>query len=475
MAARRVALTIFALFLCGMSASIGRLQSVSLSRYGQLVLLAPTPLVRMLPWLHSLRLVVPFPVVWLTPFALVFVLLVVHRTGRMLLGRITESRTHLAIAGLAVCGFVFTLVPQTAFGISMRPSVAYLAIASTAVVLLLVAGYPILARCLVLLRPPLRFLLHRLRPAHFLLLTSGTVLAITNLISWRVFHHIPHVTDGAAQVFQGRIFASGRVTLPARFDDYFFHLGCFIRTVKSAYAQYPFGHSLLLALGTLIRAEWLVNPVLGAAEVIVLYFLGKEIYDETTGRVAALLGAVSPFLLFMSSEYMNHVSCLLFLSLFLLFLFRTIRPLRGVRLPSSLADPLLSGLSLAMALNIRPLTALAFSIPVAGYTIYLLLKSNGKTLSALLVLLVPVLLGVGAFGLYNYLTTGNPLLSGYKVFGMLEHFNPDLGFGFRGPIRGYPTHSLLLGLVNTGNNLNALNRYLFEGRSPGCFLFCCSS
>ena len=181
MTARRVALTIFALFLYGMAASIGRLQFVSLSQYGQLVLLAPTPLVRMLPGLHSLRVVVPFPGVWLTPVALVFGLLVVHRTGRVLLGRIAESRTHLAVAGLAVGGFVFTLVPQTAFGISMRPSVAYLAIASAAVVFLLVAGYPILARCVVLLRPPLRFLLHRLRPAHFLLLASGTVLAVTNL------------------------------------------------------------------------------------------------------------------------------------------------------------------------------------------------------------------------------------------------------------------------------------------------------
>jgi 4-amino-4-deoxy-L-arabinose transferase-like glycosyltransferase len=148
----------------------------------------------------------------------------------------------------------------------------------------------------------------------------------------------------------------------------------------------------LLALGTLIRAEWLVNPLLGSAEIAVLYFLGKEVYDETTGRIAALLGVVSPFLLTASSEYSNHGSCLLFLSFFLLFFFRTIRPLRGVRGSSSLADPLLSGLSLAMALNTRPLTALAISIPIAGYAIYLMLNSRGRTLPAFLVLLVPVLL-----------------------------------------------------------------------------------
>jgi hypothetical protein len=211
--------------------------------------------------------------------------------------------------------------------------------------------------------------------------------------------------------------------------------------------------------------------MLGSAEIVVLYFLGKEAYDETTGRIAALLGVASPFLLFMSSEYMNHASALLFLSLFLLFFFRTIRPLRDMHLSSSLADPLLSGLSLAMALNIRPLSALAVSIPVACFGIYLLLKSRGRPLPAFLVLLAPVLLGLGAFGLYNYLTTGDPLLPGYKVFPMLDygHARWGLGFGALG-YAGKPPHTPLRGLIQTGDNLNALNLSLFEGPFPGLLL-----
>jgi hypothetical protein len=297
------------------------------------------------------------------------------------------------------------------------------------------------------------------------------VLAATNLVSWRVFQHFPHVIDSIVQVFQGHIFASGRVTLPVRFDDYFFSFPYVINDGTKMYAQYPFGHSLLLALGTLVHAEWLINPLLGSAEIIVLYFLGKEAYDETTGRIAALLGVASPFLLFMSSEYMNHASGLLFLSLFLLFFLRTIRPLRGMHLSSSFADPLLSGFSLAMALNIRPLSALAVSVPAAGYGVYLLAKSRWKELPSFLLLLTPVLLGLGGFFLYNYLTTGSPLLSGYKAYGMLEygHTRWGLGFGERG-LPGWGAHTPLRGLAQTGDNLQALNLYLFESPFPGLLL-----
>jgi len=419
-------------------------------------------------FLGSRQSVALLGVIWLMPIAVVILFLVFSRTGRAVLGRIAESRTHLAVSVLAVLGFLFTLLPWKT---ADRGIVAYLAMAGTVLVLLLAVAYPMLERLLTFLRPAGRFLLHGLKPAPFLLLTSGAVLVITNLISWQVFQHFPHVVDSIAQVFQGHIFASGRIALPARFDNYFFSLSYVINDGARVYAEYPFGHSLLLALGSLVHAEWLVNPLLGSAEIVVLYFLGKEAYDERTGRIAALLGVASPFLLFMSSEYMNHASALLFLSLFLLFFFRTIRPLRGTHRSSSLADPLLSGLCLAMALNIRPLSALAVSLPSACYGIYLLLKSRGRPLPAFLVLLAPVLLGLGAFGLYNYLTTGSPLLPGYKVCCMLDygHARWGLGFGTLG-YAGRAPHTPLRGLVQTGDNLNVLNLSLFEGPFPGLLL-----
>jgi hypothetical protein len=410
--------------------------------------------------------------VWLMPVAVIIILAARSRAARAVVARIAESRARLAVFVLAVIGFLFTNLPLKTSG---RWMVTYLTMAGTCLILLVVVGYPILVRFVALPRRVAAFLLYRLSPAAFLLFTSGLVLVLTNLISWLVFRHVPHVQDTIDQVFQGRIFASGHVTLPALFDDYFFSFIYIVNDGARVFAEYPFGHSLLLAFGSLIHAEWLVNPLLGSAEIVVLYFLGKEVYDEKTGRIAALLGVASPFLLFMSAEYVNHVSALLFLSLFLLFFFRTIRPFRVsesslIPRPSPLA-PVLCGLSLAMALNIRPLSALAVCIPSACYALYLLLKWHGRPLPAFLALLFPVLLGLGAFGLYNYLTAGDPLLPGYKAYGMLEYNHAQWGLGFGA--RGFETwgrHTPLRGLIQTGENLSALNLYLFESPFPGLLI-----
>jgi hypothetical protein len=145
--------------------------------------------------------------------------------------------------------------------------IAQLALGSTAVVLLLGAAGSMLARGLSFLRPAGRFVMRTLSPTFFVLSLSGAVLAVTNLISWLVFRHIPHVQDSVGQVFQGRIFASGRITLPARIDEFFSGYLQIINDGSKMYSQYPFGHSLLLALGTLVHAEWSINPLLGSAEM----------------------------------------------------------------------------------------------------------------------------------------------------------------------------------------------------------------
>ena len=72
-------------------------------------------------------------------------------------------------------------------------------------------------------------------------------------------------------------------------------------------------------LGEVVGAPWVINPLLGALAVVVVFYLGKTIYDERTARIAALLASVSPFLIFMSSEFYNHATSLLFSTLFVWF------------------------------------------------------------------------------------------------------------------------------------------------------------
>ncbi len=408
--------------------------------------------------------------IWLLPLLLVTVVSVRSQTGRSLLSHFAASRSRGAAVVVAVLAYLAAVIPTEIIGWVIATRVA---LSSTGAILLIFALLPPVSRSgIAALRRAGSWLLRDLKPLHFLAMTSGFTFVFANLASRLVFQHIPHVQDSINQVFQGRIFASGRVWLPARFDDYFTGYWQVFNDGLKVFAVEPFGHSLLLALGSLVHAEWVVNPLLGAAEIVVLYLLGKEVYDEATGRVAALLGAASPFLLFMSSEYMNHASSLLFLSLFLLFFVRTLRSERQGRGEPRKLDPLLSGLCLAMALNIRPLTALAVSAPVALGSVFLIFRTRGRVLGRLLLLALPVVLGLGAFAFYNHLTTGSATMSGYEAYGMLQYRHLGFGVGFGN--RGFPDwpgpHTPLLGLVHTSNNLVALNRYLFESPLPGLVL-----
>jgi hypothetical protein len=280
--------------------------------------------------------------------------------------------------------------------------------------------------------------------------------AAANLSSYFIFEHIPHIQDSIGQVFHGKIFAIGKLTVPSHKYREFFDFTHMINDGKW-YSEYPPAHSFLMMFGVMLDMPWIINPLMGSLSIITFYFVGKEIYDERTGRLAALLGLFSPFIIFMSSEFMSHGSALLFISLFVLFFARTIK--RG-----KFYHPLISGSSLGMALNGRPMTALAICVPFAIYSVVLLIKGFGKYILRLSVIFITVSAFVGILLLFNYLTTGDPLLFGYVVKHGEGH---KPGFGHSG--WGQP-HTPSKGLRQNLNNLNALNKYLFEWPIP-CLFF----
>jgi len=313
----------------------------------------------------------------------------------------------------------------------------------------------------------------------FLLLAAGFTFVVANAVSYFVFFHMSQVADSISQVFQARIFASGRLWLPSpQFPDFFDYthiINVAGQTGHAAsgfavanwpgqfgrwYSQYPFLHPLLLAPGVLVKAPWLVNPLLGALTVVAVYFLGREVYDERTGRLGALLACVSPFIFNMSGEFMNHSSALLFATLFMLFWFRTVRPSSIVHRPSSLVSPLLAGVCIGLVADIRPYTAAALAFPFALYGLVKTVKEPGKYLGRFALLALAGAVVASLVLVYNSLTNGHPLLFGYVVKWGAGH---EVGFG-----RGAwgQSHTPLRGLINTGHDLNMLNRFLFEWPVP---------
>ncbi len=352
--------------------------------------------------------------------------------------------------------FAFSLFPWEYSWV--RPSKShltiYLILGSVGLIFLLIGIYPKLKFLEEFSNKFLLWLMN-LNQKTFILLSSLLLFIISNLVSFLIFNHIPHISDSIAQLFQGRIFANGRLYLTSPPFPDFFDYGHIINNGRW-YSQYQFLHPLFLMIGVLIKAPWLINPVLGTLTIPLVYLLGKEIYDEKTGRLAALFTSINPVIFMMSGEYMNHPTSLLFATIFFLFFFRAQRE-------KKLSQGLIAGIALGLVANCRVYTAILIGIPFFFYALYLI-KKEPRSLFTFLIMLFSFL-GVAALNLlYNWLTNGNPFLFGYVV-----RWGPGHSIGFGKSGWGIK-HTPLRGLINIGHDGNLLNKFLLEIPFPALFL-----
>jgi len=395
-------------------------------------------------------------------------LLLTSNVRNFIIAALRQKR--IAAAGLLSLGvFLFTLTPRPPAigGESGWYATMYLLGSSLSMYLLIIGCGPFLNelshgqffRALMISAwERLKHLFLNTRPALFLGILFCAIFALTNLASYSLFDHIPHTMDSIAQVFHGKIFAEGMLAAPSPAQREFFDLinsrdQTTMINNGSWYSQFPPGHSFLLVLGHFFNAPWIINPLLGSLTVVMLYFLGKELYDEKIGRLSAVLGALSPFIFFMSSEFMNHASALFFFTAFMLYFAKTVRTRKIIH-------AIVAGAALGMILTIRPLTAFALAIPFCGYGAFLLVKKFSELWLPLLAIVLTVLVFTGILLGFNALTNGDPFLFGYEVLYGPKH-NP--GFG-NGPW-GEP-HTPLKGLHQTLNDLNGVNKFLFEWPVP---------
>jgi len=281
------------------------------------------------------------------------------------------------------------------------------------------------------------------------ILASIAVFLFCSLFSALIFERVPHVNDEIAYLFQAKLFQSGRLYAPSPCAREFFDFPHIINNGRW-YSIYPPGFPLLLAVGLIFRAPWLVNPLLAALSVLLIYFLGKEIYGPRVGLLAALLSAISPWFLVMSSTMMSHTASMFFIVFFLLFLFRALRRPTAV-------NGMLAGIGLGTAFLIRPYNAVLISFPFLVLYIFKMAKKvrerwrNGLGFVLSLAFLVTIMLA------YNQLTNGHPLRMGYVVsYG--QQVLP--GFG-RAAIPEF-TLTPLLAAENIKEYLIALNSDLFK-------------
>jgi hypothetical protein len=275
----------------------------------------------------------------------------------------------------------------------------------------------------------------------------AALLTIAAAYTMRVaFASNPHLVDEVAQLFQARVFSSGRLAAPPpQLPEYFLFTHTWV-TEAGWVSQFPPAHAVVLAIGMLFRAEWLVNPMLGGASVVLVFLAARGMFDAPTARVAAALWGVSAWVLFMSATYMNHALAVALV----LGAWACVWAPGGRRTARFVA----AGVLLGAAAATRPLDAVAGALPLVAQ---LGLNRRTRDLGLLMLGGLPVAL---ALGYYNWRLFGGPLDFGYTALWGEGH-----RLGFHADAWGYE-YTPLVGLTNMVAAIRRLHIYLFEWPIP---------
>ena len=268
------------------------------------------------------------------------------------------------------------------------------------------------------------------------------------------FSNRPLLIDSIIQLFQAKIFASGAAWAPAPPHEGFFTTQHMLVDGPRWYSQYPPGHPAALALGVWIGAPWVVPILFTLASAWLIVDATRRLFGETEARATLLVLLVAPFFWFMGASFMNHVTALFFVALFLWSM---------VRWEGSGARPAwiaLAGAALGAAFLVRPLTAAAVGAAMAIPAIRI---AGRRWWSAGLVGALSFAALAVFYFLFNAATTGDALTPGYLKLWGAEH-----GLGFHVTPWG-DVHTPLTGLRNELIDLGLLNGFLFEWAVPALF------
>ncbi len=301
----------------------------------------------------------------------------------------------------------------------------------------------------------------------FAVLAVVWVIVFSSVLCLLSYQYCPHIPDELMYLYQARYLANGSLSVPAPAVPEAFSI--YMIPVESHiwYSIFSPGWPLVLAIGVLLGAVWLVNPVLAGLNILLCYILIREIAGRPKARAIVLLLCVSPWYIFMAMNFMSHtftLTCTLIAVLGIAKAQKSGKAYWG----------LLGGVATGMVSLIRPLDG----IIVAGLLGLWAISVFGRRLklsSIIAFVIGTIIIGSTIFA-YNKQITGNrttfPLTAYYeKYYGHMSNaigFGPQRGFGWA--IDVYPGHSMFEALVNANLNTFMINVELFGWSTGSLFL-----
>lgn len=296
---------------------------------------------------------------------------------------------------------------------------------------------------------------------------TSVVAALLSILS---YERHPHVPDEVSYILQARYFAKGMLDMPLPTVPAAFNLDLMTYAPTRWFSPMPPGWPAVLAVGVILGAPWLVNPLLAGVNVLLAYLLVRELCDRRTSRLVVALLAVSPWHLFLAMSFMPHVvmlTCALTGALAIAKARRTKSAMWG----------LLGGAAVGATSIVRPLDGMILGV-LLGLWLLAALRAQQEWR--------PRLASVATFGIgalivgsivmpYNRALTGNA-----RTFPVMAYFDKYYGPGSNslgfGPARGigwgidpHRGHSPIDALINTNLNVFTLNTDLF-GWSMGSLI-----
>lgn len=251
--------------------------------------------------------------------------------------------------------------------------------------------------------------INRLKLKVLILCLAGVIIGLA--VSWGVFDAVPHLEDEHAYLFQAKLFACGKITREVLPSAPSFSLPFVIEYNGKQFSKYTPGFSLILALGALVRLPWIINPLLAGVGIFAVFLLTRELFDEKTGLLAAALGVISPMYMLLAGSFLSHTLTLVLLTFFTWSFFR----LHRVEPEARMRYAILCGLLMGFTILTRPWTGAAVGLPFVVYALVRFFQSPKPLFKPYLMALLLAVLIAGLIPLYNFITTGDPLLNTYTL------------------------------------------------------------
>jgi hypothetical protein len=284
------------------------------------------------------------------------------------------------------------------------------------------------------------------------LVVSLAAVVVTYALAVDIFDAMPHLEDEIAYVWQAEALAQGHLTVPSPPHGKHFLIPFVVDHEGQRFGKYPIGWPLVLAVGVLFGLRTLVNPMLAGIGVWLTYRLGKHVFGEVVGLLAAGLTLASPFFLLNSGSLLSHPLGLVLSAGFALAWLRSFgiqdhRP--------RLVWTLLAAFLLGYLVLTRPFTALGVALPFALHGAYLFLWGKGSSENRrvrrvhLSVFVVLILAAASLLFIWQYAVTGDPFLNPYTLWWPYDKigFGPGVGPSEQG-------HNLRQAIVNTRHSLS---------------------